>query len=60
MPPWASQAFETALPLVLTLVHDGRLDLGEAVRCLTIEPARCYDLPGGTLQPGPASRRHDL
>ncbi len=43
---------ETALALVLTLVHDGRLDLGEAVRCLTVEPARCYELPGGTLQPG--------
>lgn len=43
---------ETALPLVLTLVHDGRLDLVEAVRCLTVEPARCYELPGGTLQPG--------
>ncbi len=43
---------ETALPLVLTLVHDGRLDLVDAVRCLTVEPARCYELPGGTLQPG--------
>lgn len=43
---------ETALPLVLTLVHDGRLDLGDAVRFLTVEPARCYNLSGGTLQPG--------
>lgn len=43
---------ETALPLVLTLVHDGRLELGDAVRFLTVEPARCYKLSGGTLQPG--------
>ena len=43
---------ETALPLVLTLVHDDRLGLNEAVRYLTSEPARCYNLPGGTLQPG--------
>ncbi len=43
---------ETALPLALTLVHDGRLDLATLVERLTIAPARCYGLPGGTLAPG--------
>jgi dihydroorotase len=43
---------ETALPLTLALVHDGRLGLGRAVELLSTGPARAFGLPGGTLQPG--------
>lgn len=40
---------ETALPLTLKLVHDKVLSLSEALRKLTINPARLLGLPYGTL-----------
>jgi dihydroorotase len=43
---------ETALPLTLRLVNEGRLSLTEAVRKLTINPARILGLPYGTLSLG--------
>lgn len=43
---------ETALASILTLVRDGRLSLVTAIERLTIAPARCYGLPGGTLKVG--------
>lgn len=43
---------ETALPLTLRLVKDGVVSLVEAVRKLTINPARILGLPYGTLSVG--------
>ena len=43
---------ETALPLTLRLVKDGVLSLAEAIRKLTVNPARILALPYGTLSVG--------
>ena len=43
---------ETALPLTLQLVDAGVLSLAEAVRKLTVNPARILGLPCGTLSVG--------
>jgi dihydroorotase len=43
---------ETALPLTLRLVNEEKLSLTEAVRKLTINPARILGLPYGTLSLG--------
>ncbi len=43
---------ETALPLTLTLVHQGILTLKDAIAKLTINPARALGLPKGTLKVG--------
>jgi dihydroorotase len=43
---------ETALPLTLRLVRDGVLSLVDAVRKLTVNPARILGLPYGTLSVG--------
>ena len=44
--------FETALGSLMKLVAEHRLPLGEMVRRLTVEPARTFGLPYGTLSPG--------
>jgi dihydroorotase len=36
----------------MRLVHNGSLSLTELIRALTHGPARAWDLPYGTLQPG--------
>ncbi len=43
---------ETALPLTLKLVQAGVLSLSEAIRKLTVNPARILGLPSGTLTVG--------
>ncbi len=43
---------ETALPLTLALVRDGVIPLARAVDLLSRGPARCFDLPGGTIAVG--------
>ena len=43
---------ETALPLTLSLVHEGALTLMEAIAKLTINPARALSLPKGALKVG--------
>ena len=43
---------ETLLPLVLRLVQEGVLSLSEAVRRVTLNPARVMALDAGTLSPG--------
>jgi dihydroorotase len=44
---------ETAVPLCLDrLVGEGLLDLPRLVALLSTNPARIFDLPGGTLAPG--------
>ena len=46
---------ETALGLLMWLVHRGDLDLQTMVRYLTVEPARTFGLPFGTLRRGAAA-----
>ncbi|MFH1032950.1 MAG: dihydroorotase [Pseudomonadota bacterium] len=43
---------ETALGVVLQLVEEGSLSLGQAIARLTSSPARVLGLPGGRLQEG--------
>ena len=43
---------ETALPLTLSLVREGTLDLAEALRKMTCNPARILNIPGGDVQEG--------
>jgi dihydroorotase len=47
--------FELALPLVMDLVRQGLLSLPAAVERLTLGPARCLGLAGGTLGAGAAA-----
>lgn len=44
--------FETALPLVLRLVDEGRMSLNDAIERMTWGPARVLGLPGGTVGDG--------
>jgi dihydroorotase len=55
--PYETAAFgfsgiETALPLLLELVRNGRLALDTLIERLTIGPARVFGLDAGTLRPG--------
>jgi len=43
---------ETALPLALKLVEEGRMEISRMVELLTCGPARILGLPAGTLTPG--------
>ena len=46
---------ETALGALMGLVHRGDLDLGILIRYLTVEPAKAFNLPYGTLKVGAAA-----
>ncbi|HSG49224.1 MAG TPA: amidohydrolase family protein, partial [Longimicrobiales bacterium] len=44
---------ETSVGLILThFVHTGKLTLAEMVERMSCQPARAFNLPGGTLRPG--------
>ena len=43
---------ETALPLALELVRQGKISEGRLVQLMSANPARILGVPGGTLQPG--------
>jgi dihydroorotase len=43
---------ETAFALLMRLVHAGALSLPELLAALAYRPARAWDLPYGTLEPG--------
>ena len=43
---------ETALAVLMWLVHRGDLDLTTMIRYMSLEPARVFGLPCGTLRPG--------
>lgn len=43
---------ETSLSLTLALVRSGEIPLAKAIERLTVGPARCFDLPFGTLGAG--------
>ncbi len=47
--------FETMLPILLTLVHSGQLDMISAIRTLTEAPAKILDLNSGTIAKGSAA-----
>ncbi len=53
--PSGFSGFETALAVMLSVVADGVLGLPELLAMMTINPARLYGLPGGTLAPGAAA-----
>lgn len=44
--------FETAFATMLSLVHDGVLDLPTLIERMTVAPCRVYGLPHGTLRTG--------
>lgn len=51
--PCGMTGLETALPLVLgELVTTGELTLDRAVQCMSVNPARIFGVPGGTLAVG--------
>jgi len=54
--PFGLLGLETAVGLVWTrLVHPGRLTAMEAVRKMTVEPAKVMGLPGGRVAVGEAA-----
>ena len=53
--PSGFSGFETALGTMLSVVADGVLELPDLLAMMTINPARLYGLPGGTLAPGAAA-----
>ncbi|MGH9467231.1 MAG: dihydroorotase [Terriglobales bacterium] len=50
--PFGIIGLETALPLGLRLVTQGRLTLARLVDALSSAPARAFGLPAGALEPG--------
>ncbi len=46
---------ETALGVLMALVHAGKLSLVTLLAALTIRPAQTFSLPAGTLRPGAAA-----
>jgi dihydroorotase len=46
---------ETALPILLGFVREGRLDEARVLAALTSGPARAFGLPGGALAAGAAA-----
>ncbi len=53
--PSGFSGFETALGLMLVIVAEGVLGLPELLAKMTINPARLYGLPAGSLAPGAAA-----
>lgn len=45
-PPPGFPGLETALPLLLTAVHDGRLTLDDIILRMCINPRKIFQLPG--------------
>jgi dihydroorotase len=51
--PFGITGLETAVPLVFDrLVHAGRISVSRAIELLSANPARVFDLPGGSLAEG--------
>jgi dihydroorotase len=54
--PFGIVGLETCVPLVFDrLVHAGRIGLTRAIELLSLNPARVFRLPGGTLADGAAA-----
>jgi dihydroorotase len=54
--PFGIVGLETAVPLVLDrLVHAGHISLSRMVELLSVNPARVFGLPGGSLADGSAA-----
>ena len=51
--PFGITGLETAVPLVFDrLVHTGRISMARAIELLSANPARIFNLPGGSLSEG--------
>jgi dihydroorotase len=51
--PFGITGLETAVPLVFDrLVHTGRISMARAIELLSVNPARIFNLPGGSLAEG--------
>jgi dihydroorotase len=51
--PFGIVGLETCVPLVFDrLVHTGRIGVGRAIELLSTNPARIFNLPGGSLNDG--------
>jgi dihydroorotase len=51
--PFGIVGLETAVPIVFDrLVHAGRIDVRRAIELLSTNPARVFNLPGGSLAEG--------
>jgi dihydroorotase len=54
--PFGIVGLETAVPIVFDrLVHAGRITLGRMIELLSVNPARLFGVPGGSLAPGAAA-----
>jgi dihydroorotase len=51
--PFGIVGLETAVPIVFDrLLHAGRINLRRMIELLSVNPARVFNLPGGSLTPG--------
>jgi len=54
--PFGIVGLETAVPIVFDrLLHAGRITLSRMIELLAVNPARVFNLPGGSLTPGAAA-----
>jgi dihydroorotase len=54
--PFGIVGLETAVPIVFErLLHAGRITLSRMIELLSVNPARVFNLPGGSLTPGAAA-----
>jgi dihydroorotase len=54
--PFGIVGLETAVPIVFDrLLHAGRITLSRMIELLSVNPARVFNLPGGSLTPGAAA-----
>jgi dihydroorotase len=51
--PFGIVGLETAVPIVFDrLVHAGKITVRRAIELLSVNPARAFGIPGGSLSPG--------
>jgi dihydroorotase len=50
--PFGVVGLETALGVVVTVLHSGGIPISRIIEIMTIGPARAFSLPGGTLAKG--------
>jgi dihydroorotase len=54
--PFGIVGLETAVPIVFErLLHAGRITMSRMIELLSVNPARVFNLPGGSLTPGAAA-----
>jgi len=50
--PFGIAGLETAVPVILKLVHDGIFSPIRMIEFMSTAPAKLFDLPGGSIMPG--------